>query len=60
MLLLFFLIRFLGLFEKKQVFVLFLEKNTKILLNCLYCIRKYHHFQNYTIITCYTYYGIQI
>jgi len=21
---------------------------------------QYHHFQNYTIITCYTYYGIQI
>ena len=30
------------------------------ILNCFYWIMQHHHFQNYTIITCYTYYGIQI
>ena len=24
------------------------------------CIKQYHQFQNYTIVACYTYYGIQI
>ena len=29
-------------------------------LNCFYCTMQYRHIQNCTIITCYTYYGIQI
>jgi len=51
--------RLLGFFKKKQRFVLFFKENEKNILNCFYCIMQYHHFQNYTIITCYTYYGIQ-
>jgi len=26
----------------------------------LHRVVQYHHFQNYTVMTCYTYYGIQI
>jgi len=55
---LFFLNPFFLFFIREQVFVLFLEKNT--ILNSFYCIMQYHHFENHTIITCYTYYGIQI
>jgi len=50
---------FLGFFKKKQAFVLFSKKTKKPILNCVYSIMQYHYFQNYTIITCYTYYGIQ-
>jgi len=51
---------------KKNVFVslrnkilFFFEENVKNSPNCFYCIMQYHHFQNHTIITCYTYYDIQ-
>jgi len=43
----------------KQVF--FLKKTHKNpILDCFYCIMQYHNLQNYTIITCYSYYGILI
>jgi len=54
----FFKKRFLWVFEKKQDFVLFSKKTEKNILNCFDSIMQYHYFQNYTIITCYTYYGI--
>jgi len=47
-----------GFFERKQVFVLFLEKSQNTILNCFYCFMQHHHFQNYAIITFYIYYGI--
>ena len=47
-------------FEKKQVFVLFSKKHKNPILNCFYCIMQHHHFQNHTIINCYSYYGILI
>jgi len=49
---------FLVFFKNKQVSVLFLGKQ-KNNVNYFYCIIEYHHFQSCTIITCYTYYGIQ-
>jgi len=51
-----FLIRF---FLKKQVFIL-KKKTQKPRYELFYGNMHYHHFQNYTIITCYSYYGIQI
>ena len=45
-------------FQNEQDFLLSLRKN--LILQCFYCIMQYHYFQNYTIITCYTYYAIQI
>jgi len=45
-------------FEKKQVFLI-KKKQKKTILYCVHCILQHHHFQNYTIIPCYTYYGIQ-
>ena len=53
----FFLIRFFGGFLKRNRLCSF--KKRKNILNCFYCIVQHHHFQNYTIITCYTYYGVQ-
>jgi len=51
--------RLFWVFEKKQDFVLFSRKTEKKnILNCFYSIMQYHYFQNYTKITCYTYYGI--
>ena len=41
-------------FEKKQVVVLKKQHKNPI-LNCFCCIMQYHKFQNYTMITCYTY-----
>jgi len=45
------------LFLKETVFIV---KYKKPILNCFYCIMQHHHFQKYTIIAFYTYYGIQI
>ena len=52
-----FWIRFFGAFLKRNRLCSF--KKRKNILNCFYCIVQHHHFQNYTIITCYTYYGVQ-
>jgi len=46
-------------FKNKRVLIRFLKK-TKTPSELFYCIMQYHHFQKYTIITCYTYYSIQI
>jgi len=48
-----------GVFKKKQDFVLFSKKTEKAHSELFFAIMQYHHFQNYTIITCYTYHGIQ-
>ena len=45
--------------KKKQVLFFIYEKHKNPILNYFYCIMQYHHFQNYAIITCYTYYGVQ-
>ena len=45
---------------KRKFFFFFYEKRKNLILHCFYCIMQYHHFQIYTIVTCYTYYGIQI
>jgi len=45
---------------KRNRFLFVFKKKTDPILNCFYCIMQYHHFQNYIIITCYTYYDIQI
>ena len=55
----FFNSNFCVFFLKKQVFVIFL-KDTKTQSQLFLLHYAIHHFQNYTIITCYTYYGIQI
>ena len=47
-------------FLKRNMFLSFEKKHKNPILNCSYWIMQCHHFQNYTIITCYTYYGIQI
>jgi len=44
----------------KQVFVFSLKKHENPIMNCFHCIMQYRHLQNYTIITCYSYYGILI
>jgi len=47
-------------FEKKQVFVLLKKKTQKPHSEFFVLHHAISPFQNYTIITCYTYYGIQI
>jgi len=49
---------FFGFFKKKQNFVIFSKKTEKAHSELFYSIMHYHYFQNYTIITSYTYYGI--
>jgi len=51
---------FLRFFEKKQVFVLFLEKNKKPYSELFLLHHAISPFENHTLMTCYTYYGIQI
>jgi len=48
-----------SIFLKSTGFPFFKEKQKNSILNCFYCIMQYHHFQNYTIISCYTYHEIQ-
>jgi len=47
-------------FFKKDTGFCSLKKTQNPLSEFFYCIMQYHHIQNYTIITCYTHYGIQI
>ena len=47
-------------FLKRNRFLFFYKKNKDPILNCFHCIMQYHHFQNYIIMTCYTFYYIQI
>jgi len=52
---------FVVFLNKNRTVFFFLEKNTKTpILNCFCCIMQYHHFQNDTITTFYTYQVIQI
>ena len=46
-------------FLKETRFRSFLKKTQKNILNCFYSSMQYHYFQDYSVITCYTYYGIQ-
>jgi len=50
---------FFFVFLKETGFCFFLRKTKKKHSELFYCIMQYHNFQNYSIITCYTYYGIQ-
>jgi len=57
---LFLFIQMVLFFEKKQVFVLLKKKTQKPHSELFVLHHAISPFQNYTIITCYTYYGIQI
>ena len=48
---------FLGFLKSKILF--FCRKQKNPIPNCCYSVMQYHYLQNYTILTCYTYYGIQ-
>ena len=45
--------------KRNKILFFFCRKQRNPILNCFYFIMQYHYFQNYTIITCYSYYGIQ-
>jgi len=47
-------------FKRNRFLFFFWKKHKNTILKCFYCMMQNHHFQNYTIITFYTYYGIQI
>jgi len=50
---------FLGFLKRNKILLFLQRKQKRPILNCFYSIIQYYYFQNYTIITCYTYYGIQ-
>jgi len=51
---------FLGFSKRNKILFFFEGKWKNLILNYFYCIMQHHNFQNYTIITCYIYYAIQI
>ena len=50
---------YLGFLKRNKILFFFQRKQKKNILNCFCSIMQYHYFQNYLIITFYTYCGIQ-